>query len=36
MNADLVELGGWLLSAWGLGYGMGFLIYTLRRISENI
>lgn len=36
MSADLVELGGYLLSSWVLGYAMGFLFYAVRRLFDTV
>ncbi len=33
---DLIELAGFLLSAWLTGYAMGFLIYAFRRFTDQI
>jgi len=31
-----VSLFGEFLVAWVIGYGFGFLVYTLRKVSENV
>lgn len=32
----IVELGVQFLGAWGIGYAAGFLIYSFRKIGENV
>lgn len=36
MDADLVELAGFLVVAWASGYSMGFLICYFRKFAEKI
>lgn len=34
--SDWVELCSWLLFAWALGWGLGFLYLTFKKISDII
>jgi len=34
VNSDIVNLAGYLLAAFGFGYGCGLLLHTARKIGE--
>lgn len=36
MDADIVELAGFLFAAWASGYGIGITICYFRKFAEKI
>ncbi len=36
MNADLLQIAGYLFGAWVSGWGCGFTVYSLRRFLDQI
>lgn len=34
--ADIIQLCGYVFSAWALGYGMGLLLLAFRKFTDKI